>query len=116
MFIFKRVPTENKKQKDKFVQHKRFNLRKIPIFSDPEDKVCMSFHFKQSDSNETDTLIFCKKNLLFEMNFEKEPEQQITIIYNFKTIFKRLPLFFQPNKNQKIFMISSPEDGMYLDL
>jgi len=32
-------------------------------------KVCMNYHFKQTGKKEKDTIIFCKIDEIFEMNF-----------------------------------------------
>ena len=70
LFIFKRQPAESLFDYDEFVLHKRIVVKEIPIF----DKVCMQFFFKKSRSpeEEPDTLVFCKKDIIFELNFEEE--------------------------------------------
>lgn len=76
----------------------------------------MTYHFKTNAGGDVNSLIFCKQDVIFELNFEKEGEEQIKVIYEFKTPLKRQPLFFHPNKEQNKFMIASPEDGCYLNL
>lgn len=99
--------------KDKFVLHTRIVLREIPIFK----KVCMMYHFKvpTTINGVTDTIIFVKQDCIFELNFEAEPDQRIKEIYKFNSPLNRQPLYFVPNSDQKIFMISSPEDCVYLN-
>ena len=107
LFIFKRTRTGE--ERDRFIQSNRVVLKDIPIFS----QVCMNFHFKLCNSKEKNTILFCKIDQIFEMNFETE---EIITVYKFETQFKRQPLFFQPNAEQTIFLVASPEDGMYLHL
>jgi len=32
--------------------------------------VCMDYHFKKKEGMHRDTLIFCKKDMIFELNFD----------------------------------------------
>lgn len=66
LFIFKRTRTGE--ERDKFIQSNRVVLKDIPIFS----QVCMNFHFKLCNSKEKNTILFCKIDQIFEMNFETE--------------------------------------------
>lgn len=93
LFIFKRVRENNPKVKDKFVLHKRIVLREIDIFK----KVCMSYHFKTSNTKNAimDTIIFCKQDCIFELNFETEDKDaMIKVVYTFEQPLNRQPLFF----------------------
>ena len=54
----------------------------------------MNYHFKLSNNAVKDTIIFTKKDQIFEMNFRT---QQITTVYQFKEALTRQPLFFKPN-------------------
>lgn len=64
LFIFKKIQGSNK-----FEQLKRVVVRDMPIFT----KVCMNFHFKNTnDKEKKDTIIFCKQDEIFEMNFMTE--------------------------------------------
>lgn len=81
----------------------------MPIFT----KVCMNYHFKNSNTKEKDTIIFCKIDEIFEMNFMTE---QCLTRYTFSSPLKRQPLYFVTNQEQDIFKIASPEDGMHLDI
>ena len=109
LFIFKRVKSNG--ERDKFEQIKKVVVRDMPIFT----KVCMNYHFKNTTGNtkEKDTIIFCKIDEIFEMNFMTG---QCLTKYKFSMELKRQPLFFVPNFAQDIFLIASPEDGMHLNL
>ena len=83
LFIFKRVKSGSPNKKDKFILHKRIILREIEIFK----KVCMKFHFKTTGTKNAkmDTIIFCKQDCIFELNFDEEDkDKQITVIYTFR--------------------------------
>ena len=84
LFIFKRVKSGSPNKKDKFVPYKEpIVLREIEIFK----KVCMKFHFKRTGTKNAkmDTIIFCKQDCIFELNFDEEDkDKQITVIYTFK--------------------------------
>jgi hypothetical protein len=51
------------------VLHKRIVVKDIAHFT----QVSMQFHFKIMENNSVcDTIIFCKPNEIFELNFETE--------------------------------------------
>ena len=67
---------------DLFRLHKRIILKDIPIF----DKVCMNFLYKKpKDNSFPTTLIFVKKENIFEMDYEAET---IRLIYQFSEPFE----------------------------
>ena len=110
LFIFKRVKSNG--EMDKFEQINKIVVKEMEIFT----KVCMNYHFKNPKGNtkEKDTIIFCKIDEIFEMNFMTS---ETMTRYKFSGGgLKRQPLFFVPNMEQDIFLIASPEDGMHLKL
>ena len=71
------------------------NIKEIPIF----EKVSMKFFFKlPKDMNNPviDSLIFCKKDMIFSLNFIT---QQPNIMYEFKKALAKQPYYFRMNKN-----------------
>jgi len=80
LFVFKRVKSNG--EIDKFELAKRVVVKDMPIFT----KVCMNYHFKNSTSKEKDTIIFCKIDEIFEMNFMTE---QCLTRYKFATHLRR---------------------------
>lgn len=108
LFVFKRIRS-HASDYDKFELAKRVVVKEMPIFT----KVCMNYHFKNSNSKEKDTILFCKIDEIFEMNFMTE---ECLVKYTFNSPLKRQPLYFVPNDEQDVFMIASPEDGLHLDL
>ena len=67
--IIKRVPSESgDEEDDTWELYKRIIVKDIPLFN----KVVMQFYFKESNGNDPDALIFAKKDIIFEMNFETE--------------------------------------------
>lgn len=60
---------------DDYILHRRIVVKEIEIF----DKVCMEYFFKNCPGSrgDPDTLIFCKKDSIFELNFEEEYIQTI---------------------------------------
>jgi hypothetical protein len=58
-------------------------------------------------------LIFAKKDVIFEVNFETE---EITILYTFSRPFTLQPSFFVANKNQELFTVASVHEGIWVDL
>lgn len=108
LFILKRQRNQNG-ERDTFVQYKRVLLKDLAEFR----QVSMNFHFKQTSGVVKNTLIFAKIDKIFELNFETE---QLQVIHKFSAPLNRQPQFFKPNEHQKIFMISSPDDCMYLNI
>ena len=51
-------------------------------------QVSMQFHFKRTSSGDSNTIIFCKPDQIFELNFETE------VIYTIMTF--ETPLLAQP--------------------
>lgn len=74
------------------------------------NKVCMQFFFKktQDPTDDPDTLIFCKADLIFQMNFEFE---KIDVIYKIPNPLLNQPNFFVTNRKQDIFCVASNEDA-----
>lgn len=73
----------------------------------------MSFHFEFKEGFERDTILFAKIDEIFKFNFVTQIHETI---YKFKTPLKMQPQFFLPNDNQDIFIIASPDDGIYLNI
>ena len=77
----------------------------------------MKFYFKHPKPNQEnaiiDSLIFCKKDLIFELNFIT---QQPHILYNFQKELSKQPYYFRLNKTQNKFIVSSNDDALYVDL
>ena len=73
-----------------FKLHKLIVLEDIPQFK----KVCMQFMFKK-DPRIT-SLIFAKKEEIFEMNFESE---RITTLHTFSNPFNIQPSYFVSNNS-----------------
>lgn len=75
----------------------------------------MNYHFKIREKGyyKRDTLIFCNRKCIFELNFETGKTKNI---YTFENKLNRQPLKFIPNKNYTVFLISSPNDGLLLNL
>ena len=74
----------------------------------------MKFHFKKVPGQlEKDSILFAKIDCVFELNFVTGEHQ---VIYKFQNPLKRQPLFFEPNHDQKLFVIASPEDGIHLNM
>ncbi len=68
LFVFQRKDMGGE-EPDKFELKKNVQLKEIPVF----EKVCMNFHFKKSDKGSPqDTIIFAKKDQIFELNYETE--------------------------------------------
>ena len=82
----------------------------MPIFN----KVCMQYMFKNPAQNEDyTTLIFAKKEIIFELNFYTEETKQI---YQFSKPFTMQPSYFVCNQNQDIFTVASLIDGFWVNL
>ena len=71
----------------------------------------MNFHFKISDGP-TNTILFAKYDSIIELNFETH---DVHTMYQFKYPLRRQPQFFKTNSDQSIFLLSSAEDGTYVD-
>ena len=64
-----------------FYLHKRIVVKDLPIF----EKVCMQYMFKIPLPGETySSLIFSRKELIFELNFETE---ESSVIYKYSKPF-----------------------------
>lgn len=88
LFIFIKKKARNTFEYDEFVLHKRIVIKDIPIFK----LVSMQFHFKKPTSgSKCNTLIFCKPDQIFELNFETE---EIKTIMTFDNPLSTQPLFF----------------------
>ena len=85
-------------------------LREIPMF---EKGICADFHFFEMDGKEPDRLVFCKACTIFSFDFITK---KIKEIYKLQTPMTRQPLEFEPNEDQTIFMLASPEDGIHINL
>ena len=108
LFVYKRTPSNS--GIDNFEHVKRVVIKDIDIFR----QVCMKYHFKDiPGSNEKDTIIFAKIDCIFELNFVTET---VKVVHKFRTQLNRQPLFFEPNKDQSIFVIASPEDCIHLNM
>ena len=85
-------------------------IRDMPMF---QKGVCIDFHFYESAGKDPTKLIFSKNNIIFTFDiFTKDVET----IYKMEIPMARQPLEFEPNENQTIIMITSPEDGIHIDL
>lgn len=74
----------------------------------------MNYHFKIiEDTLERDTIIFAKIDCIFSMNFMTG---EIQNIYTFKMPLKSQPQFFKTNDDQSIVIVSSNDDGLYIDM
>lgn len=72
----------------------------------------MDFHFKKGLGYKKDTLLFSNLDKIFEFNFETNISN---IYYDFSNNLAAEPSFFQPNHDQKIFVISSNMDTVFVD-
>ena len=110
LFVFKRTRTKHEFHYDKWEQIKRIVVKDIPFFN----KVCMQYHFKNTASElvEPDTIIFVKKEEIFEMNFQTE---QIKTIHKFKVEIRNMPTLFALSSSQQQFVIASNTDGFYFN-
>ena len=85
MFVFKKIDNSN------YELHKRIVVKDIPVFN----KVCMQYHFKNPLADEDyTTLIFAKKDIIFELNFITEATKEI---YKFSMPFTLQPSYFVSN-------------------
>ena len=83
---------EDPESSEKYVLFKRIVVKDMPIF----DKVCMQYLFKTPlQDEEVSTLIFAKKEIIFELNFLTEETKQI---YKFSKPFTMQPSYFVSNQ------------------
>ena len=89
-------------------------MKDIKIFN----KVSVQFYFKALQPGQSDytTLIFVKQDRILELDFTKSVEKCVETIYIFQMPLNRQPEFFQMNDEQKLMIISSAEDGVYIDM
>ena len=72
----------------------------------------MDFHFKMGIGIKKDTLLFSNLDKIFEFNFETSTSN---VYYDFNNNLAAEPSFFQPNHDQKMFVISSSMDTVFVD-
>jgi hypothetical protein len=70
----------------------------------------MDYYFKNDDPRK---IIFAKYNQIFEMNVETEG---IQTIHKFNPALKSQPIIFRSNVNQDIFVVSTRQDGIWVDV
>ena len=93
-----------------FVLTKKINLKDMEIF----EKVAMDFFFTENSPDEPyNTLMFAKKDCIFNLNFETE---QTEVLYTLKDPFARQPQFFKCNESQKIILIASKQECFHINL
>ena len=74
----------------------------------------MQYIFKNCAYGEIPTtLIFAKKEEIFEMNYEDE---SIRTVYRFNNKFNMQPNYFVANQNQDILVVGSHDDGLWINL
>ena len=90
LFIYKKKKSKNLFEYDEFVLHKRIVVKDIPIFK----QVSMQFHFVNGEN--CDSIIFCKPDQIFQLNFES---QKVKTIMKFEEPLTTQPLFFCSNED-----------------
>ena len=108
--IMKRRPSESgDESEDTFELYKRIIVKDIPLFI----KVVMQYYFKNAvGGGPPDSLIFAKKDIVFELNFETEA---ITTIHTMGAFCKLQPQYFVTNDTQDIYLIASQTDGLWIN-
>ena len=122
LYIFKRTMLEGS-DGDGVADEFNINMKKYPIKLHENkllDGICMDFVFKDNPiSKKADTILFAQKDKVLKYNYKKK---EIKIVHRFVTPLKKQPLFFRVNRsknvkdNQKIFMIASAEDSVYVNM
>ena len=116
--MMKRVrhPSGNEDE-DTWELYRRIVVKDMPLFN----KVVMQFYFKKAPpGEEPHSLIFAKKDIIFELNFQMQPgeddDKRITTIHTMASFCKLQPQYFITNATQDIFVVSSQSDGLYINL
>ena len=75
----------------------------------------MQFFFKnpRTPEEDPDTLIFCKKDIIFELNFE---EQYIETIFRFDEPLRQQPNYMMCNDMQNLFVIAGEQDAIHVNI
>tara|TARA_B110000285_G_C15117245_1_gene614851 strand:+ start:1192 stop:1995 length:804 start_codon:yes stop_codon:yes gene_type:complete len=103
LFIF----IKGDKKSTEFKQHTKLSVSSMSFF----DNVCTVFYFKNDPmAKKINTIIFSKKDSIFEMNFDTK---KTNTLYKFKTPLLSQPEFFCMNDKQNVFIVASPDDGLY---
>ena len=71
------------------------------------------FKIPKNEDEPITSLIFTKKNNIFELNFERET---IKIIYQYSEAFRIQPNYFVANETQDIFVAASMHDAFWVNL
>jgi hypothetical protein len=83
LFIF----TRKDKKDTTYKEYKKILVKDMSFF----DNVCTMFYFKNDSGPKLNTIIFAKKECIFEMNFDTK---KVSTIYKFKSPLLSQPEFF----------------------
>ena len=78
-----------------------------------EGGVCTNFHFLEEKNKTVDNLLFCRKDIIFLLNFETQEMQKVI---KFETPMTLQPLHMEPNHDNKVIMVTSPNEGYLINL
>ena len=72
----------------------------------------MVFHFKNEPFLERSEILFVKADCIFSLNFKT---WEVNIFFKFKNTLNQQPQFFETTDDQKIIVVSSVQDCLYVN-